>query len=187
MSMGTDQAEGLGILAKLSIALDGLSGKVDSWRKEDERRRKLWRPMTPVDYHPIGSGIIGAAGAPSSTTAVIPLNAGTAGPDEGHVWIVRRWCVYAQSGVTGTLGGRADLFAIGSQQVSSLSPLQGPGWAATAASLPTVQYFSSRQVVLRNGEYLVCVITGGTQNQAAFTEAQVEDYEEAPRRTAFEL
>ena len=156
-------------------------------RREMDERRAALRAATPVDFHCSGTAVVGAAPSPVTTRCLVLPNPPS--PDQGHVWLLRSLTVArGDAELTNSLAGTAWVFVGGppspAQQLATLSPI---GLRTAFATLPATSTWTGRQISVKASEYLYVVITGGTQNQVAFVDAVVEDYQEHASAGSFEL
>lgn len=132
----------LEIGASLKILTDA---EADRARRAQEEER-----LIPVDAQ-IHSGTEIEAGAGFGL-----VNCG--GPAMGRAWVLRRLAIALLTPMQAA-AGTAYWFASASEEVSLL---QTTGWFAQMAALPSVAFFTSRQVVLRYPQKVICYIDGPT-------------------------
>ena len=132
----------------------------------DENTRALdrqWRRMqadTPVHYRPVASGV-------AESGIVLPLILGK--PDAGTLWEVNAVTVGGSTYST-TAAGTAGLYRVSYPISSEPAITDLVDWAS---SLPSVAFYSSRQVIVREGEWLALVVSGGTAGQLYAAAASV--------------
>lgn len=163
-----------------SLALD-LAGHFDlAARLGGEQRDALGRieqrlarpPMQPTFYDPADSATIDANGF-----GVVALG----GPDQGHLWYVRRLIVGGQSW-DDTAAGTAQVFV--SAADFRLQTVAGGAFPITdlrdqADTLPDVAFYGHGEVPLHAPQRLYVRFVGATPEQIYTAAAGIEDFQEA--------
>lgn len=144
MSEGLEVEGGFELALKAAVKA-GFDGHGD---REDARQSRLER-LIPIDTPIHGGGVGPAAGS---------LIFDCGGPPMGRNWVLRR-LVIAGTDPTAAIAGVAYFFA---SSAGSADQLITTGWFDSAASLPLVGWYSSRQVVIHAGQRIWCLVTSPT-------------------------
>lgn len=156
---------GIDVTANLELEIGRLRDRV-------ARAEKTARDaMQPVSY-PTEGMVVYATGALN----VIRLG----GPDQGHVWHVRRISAGGETPVT-VAAGRADFFvaAFDIRTASSLGQIGLAQWVDQMTTLPNILSYSRGAQTLRFNEELFVVISNGTNALQYVASCRVEDFQEA--------
>jgi hypothetical protein len=178
----SDEEQG-GLFAKMAISLGGIHetlGKMhkiqNSWIQRDTYR--------PRDL------ILQLTGISTSTTVAFTLGStgvGGLGPEQGEIWLVRRISVGGVTPGTTVSSSSAQVF----QSPTDPNQLGGTGptanWVASFSSLPGVQFFSNRQIVLKNGDNLFISVLGPATNQQIQANVQIECYNDGGYKAVVDL
>jgi hypothetical protein len=140
----------LGFQMELAATLKaGFDGLQDSDRDRRERDRQHELEMIPLDHTIRGSGT-----APSTGDLIFDCG----GPPLGRAWVLRRLAV-AGTDPTVAMAGAAYCFA---SSAGDSDQLITTTWFDVASSLPMVGWYTSRQVVIADGQRLWIKITSPT-------------------------
>ena len=127
------------------------------WRDEEDEYQYGTREVV----------IDGAGTYVTATDLVLDLD----GPTPGHVWDLRRLAVGAPNPETAVAGVAYFYVQANSPSVTQptmLTFFDWTGYTGTSSldtELPSVSFYSARQVVLHNPNHLWCVINGGVNAQ----------------------
>ena len=132
---------------------------------EMEKQTAIWKKYTdnlqntPISYSTATSGVFPASGS-------LLLTLGT--PDLGTKWEVA-FAAIGGADVNVSIAGIAGLYVTGSQNATGGLPnLQD-----YASSLPNVGFYSPRQLVVNDREYLMAAIFNGTPGSTYYASVQV--------------
>lgn len=157
----------------------------------EAERRRLNRMgkvgLTPTDIRLKGSAVV------VSTIAVVPLWSPAPSPDQGFVWILRNICIGRGDAALGTgAGGVAAVIVSPSPPGGQAPSATNITWEGvkdqfTLSALGPPQHYSSRQIVVKSEEFLYVVVTGGTNGQQIFAQADVEQVQERAAPAVFDI
>jgi hypothetical protein len=158
----------LSIFGEIALHLRSLADSAD--RQDKERQERLARL-------PIFKSLAASGRFPSSGNLGLVFNEK---PDLGRMWIVRGISI---GGVTWgtTAAGSAELYVTGQPGAVVAVNRDLTTLADEAPSLPAVNTYSSTQIVVNGGAYLVVVIVGGSSGQNYAARVQIEDHPESQR------
>lgn len=150
--MSKDGKDGKGPAIDLDFQVDlaaSLKAGLDGIRDDDEARRRHEEELIPLDYPIRGGGV-----APSTGDLIFDCG----GPPLGRAWVLRRLCI-AGTDPTVAVAGQAYVFA---SSAGDSDQLITATWFDVASSLPMVGWYTSRQVVIADGQRLWVKITSPT-------------------------
>jgi hypothetical protein len=160
----------LSIFAKLGVQIETLAEQQKA--AADRDRRKM--DCIPSDYTANGNATVDAGADP------IFIDLGQ--PSQGRIWEVRRIIVGATI-ASATATGSVFVFQQGLKpadlNVANLVDLY------TLGVFPQRAFYGAHQFIVRPGEHIWVVVTGGTPGQQIVTAAKVEDWDEAAFRGAY--
>ncbi len=139
--------------AAIKAGLDGFAEREDARREHQDR-------LIPTDHHVQGGGV-----GPASGDLIFACG----GPPLGKSWVLRRLSI-SGTDPTAVIAGKAYFFA---SSAGDTDQLIASGWFALAATLPSVSYFTSRQVVVQAGQQIWCRVTSPTSGTAYVVSGQV--------------
>ena len=170
-----DAAAGVGAsldLGEVSLsAILGMQASVNSLAKvfSDWKDEETEYQYGAVDQPILASGI-----AVGTATLVFDL----AGPSQDLMWEVRRLAVSYPDPSTGSQAGTAYIFASATRP--SATPLNAGNWVdwtgGGGATLPSVAFYSTRQIVLHAPERLWCVVVSPASNQQYVVSGRALEY-----------
>ena len=147
----------LDVFAKLHAAIGGLSERMDKSRRATERAIRQAELLMPFYGRHSANAI-----APSSGLTVIDLG----GPTQGSM---RLPAMVVVGGIlpTTAAAGRVDLYVTKHPPgaVAAAGSLALMDWAGGFAAMPAVGTYSARQIVVKENERLLAVISNGTNGQ----------------------
>ena len=170
-----DDGTGFSIWGELTATLGDLRDKIGSLERTS--RRLASQATIPVDYTKGGQAV-----ATGTTTEV-----GVGGPDQGHLWLVRRLAVGAMPVASALSGVSAYVFITAEPSGYVVNTLPVLGWHTWTNTVPNTAHFSNRQMIVRPGEHIRIIFTGTTSTVQYIAECTVEDYEQAAFSEQFGL
>jgi len=179
----SDNEDTGGLFAKMAISLGGIHDTIDkmhkiqsSWiQRATDRPRDLILQLSGISVNTTTAFTLGSTGV------------GGLGPEQGEIWLVRRIAIGGVTPATAVTTSSAQVF----QSPSDPNQLGGTGptvnWIATFTTLPGLQFFSNRQIVLKNGDNLFISVLGPAANQQIQANVQVEAYNEGGYKSVIDL
>lgn len=166
--------EGLDILVSLGLRMGALT---DQLEKRDKHERWLRANTIPVDAPLRGQGSVPASGP-------LAIDLGT--PPEGKVWLVRRMAIGGVKRST-SVAGSADLYVSAQPPVTEALNQNFSELVDYTTTLPSMAFYSHRQIVLTYPERIIAVIIGGTPGQTILASGSAEQYDLAVFREIYAL
>lgn len=164
----------LEVFADLGVKI----GSLHKQMKDDFNWRRAARHASqPVLGKVTFSMVCNAAGFGIFNSNQMQLN----GPDQGHIWYVRR--IGVQGTIIGTtVTGRFDVFVMASSMPSfytTLNQMPVGEWQDGSSSIPNNAFYGRGQMPLRFNENLIFVVSGAPNGQQISGQFVFEDFQEA--------
>lgn len=160
----------LSIMGKLDLSIGGVNKELEAARKQ---RQNAYAAETPRFIRITGTCI-------ASDTGFGVIQFDNFGPDQGYFWYVRKLCVGGKTPTTAA-AGRADVFtsAQNLMQKDSLAEISLVDWQDQASALPLIGPYGNGELIVKAGEKLYVVISGGTVQQQYYCVGTIAQYQEA--------
>ena len=179
-----DTRDSLSVWTDIHATLKGIRKWTDFRHAIDQAKlnRMGKSAVIPADIRLVGQATV------ANTVAVVALTSPVGSPDQGHVWLLRNIVVGRGDAALATaLAGAAYVVVAPSPPNPAALGWTGVKDAFNCSALGPPQHYSSRQIVVKSEEYLYVVITGGTNGQVAFAQADVEDVQESAAQQSFDI